>query len=356
MLNADNRTVGGHRLGVGDAESLSRTGRCEHVRGAHLAQHVLVLVEEAQQTHAVGVVQRVRLPFEAVELRAVADDAQRHVVVVVGHAVERIEEDGDVLVGDESPGEQHVERVALVGERRVANLVDVDAVRDDLDGVPVPAGIGETVGGDARDGDWVLGDSDGEVFGELPEGGEHAEVVVPVVAPHFVPGRDDGHVGSEGGEFRGEDGKVRKDGGDDEVVILVVKSFGERVGESGREVERFGDGAAVVGVELCFGGDRAEGDALVGGLFRAVPEVAAVDGHIVAVVSESGCNFVDALFCAAFYIGINDVRNKTDSHCVFDGRPKITLFRSDVLLPPTVRLSGIYNRIRTPHSVVQTVR
>ena len=298
MLNADNRAVGGHRLGVGDAEPLSRTGRCEHVRGAHLAQHVLVLVEESKQAHAVGVVQRVGLSFETVGLRAVADDAQRHVVVVVGHAVERVEEGGDVLVGDESPGEQHVERVALVGERRVANLVDVDAVRDDLDCVSVPANIGEAVGGDTRDGDGVLGDSDGEVFGELPEGGEHAEVVVPVIAPHLVPGRDDGHVGSEGGELRGEDGKVRKDGGDDEVVVLVVESFGERVGEAGGEVERFGDGAAVVGVELCFGSDRAEGDALVGGLFRAVPEVAAVDGHVVASLCESGGDFVDALFCA----------------------------------------------------------
>lgn len=284
MLDADNRTVGGHRFGVGDAESLSRTGRGEHVRGAHLAQHVFVLVEEAQQTHAVGVVQRARLLFEAVGLRAVTDDAEGHVVVVVGHAVERIEKDGDVLVGDESSGEQHVERVALVGQRRVSNLVDVDAVRDDLDCVPVAADIGEAVGGDTRDGDRVLGDSDGEVFGDLPEGCEHAEVVAPVVAPHFVPGRDDGHVGAEGGELRREHGEVRKDGSDDEVVIFVAELLGERVGESGGEVERFGDGATVVGVEVRFGRDRAEGDALVRGLFRAVPEMSAVDGDVVAVL------------------------------------------------------------------------
>lgn len=284
MLDTDNRTVGSHRFGVGDSEPLSRTGRGEHVRGAHLTQHVLVLVEEPQQTHPVGVVQGVRLPFEAVELRAVADDAEGHVVVVVGHAVERIEKGGDVLVGDESPGEQHVERVALVGERRVSNLVDVDAVRDDLNGVSVSAGIGEAVGGDTRDGDRMLRNSDGEMFGELAEGGEDAEVVVPVVAPHFVPGRDDGYVGPEGGELRGEDGEVRKDGGDHEVVVPVVKSFGERVGEPGGEVERFGDRAAVVGVEVGFGRDRTKGDALVSGLFRAVPEMAAVDSDVVAVL------------------------------------------------------------------------
>jgi len=216
------------------------------------------------------------LPF-----RAVADDAQGR-VVVVGDGVEGVEKDVHVLVLDQTPGEEHV--VALLREGRGANLLGVNAVRDDLDTVAVGADGCEAVGGDARDCDGVLWRSGGEVFGKLAEQGELAEVVVPVFAPDLVPGVDQWGVGADGGEFDGEDGEVRKDGGDDEVVFVVSEVFVQGVDGAGGEVERLGDGAAVVGVELCFGGYGTEGHSLVGSFGGGVPEVPAVDCYVVASV------------------------------------------------------------------------
>ena len=47
-----------------------------------------------------------------------------------------------------------------------------------------------------------------------------AEVLGPVVAPDLVPGGDQRGVGADGCKLGGEDGEVREDGDDDEIVPI----------------------------------------------------------------------------------------------------------------------------------------
>lgn len=134
-----------------------------------------------------------------------------------------------------------------------------------------------------------------------------AEVVVPVFAPDLVPGGDQWGVGADGGELGGEDGEVREDGDDDEVVFVVSEVFVQGVDRAGGEVERLGDGAAIVGVEFCFRGDGAEDHPFVGGFCGAVPEVPAVDGYLMAFVGKAGADLVDAFLGPAGDEWVDDV-------------------------------------------------
>ena len=315
MLGGDDGAVGGHRFGERDPEALSRRGRGEYARRAHVAEHVLVVVEEAEEVNSIAVGEIVGSVAEAVGFRAIPDDAERG-VVVLNDLVECIQQERDVLIGDEASSKEDIVAVMAVGfwERCVAYLRDVDAVRDDLDSISGRADLAEAVGGDARHGDRVLRDAGGEVFGEFPEGGERAEVFRPVGAPDLVPRRDKRRVGGEAREFRREDGEVREDARDDHVVFVGFESFVERDGEAGGEVDGFRDRAAVVGVEVGVGCDGAEGDALVGRFSGAVPEVAAVDGDVVALVGEANADFVDAFLCAAGHEGMHHIAHKTNIH------------------------------------------
>jgi hypothetical protein len=78
---------------------------------------------------------------------SIADDPQGG-VVIVRDLIERIQQHVHVLVFDEPASEEHV--VALFGDRGASDLLDIDAVRDDLDGLPSGADRGETVGRDGR--------------------------------------------------------------------------------------------------------------------------------------------------------------------------------------------------------------
>ncbi len=137
------------------------------------------------------------------------------------------------------------------------------------------------------------------MFGELAERGGVAEVVVPVLTPNLVPGGDQWGVGADGVEFGGKNEEVREDGGDNEIMFLVSEVFVQEVDDAGGEVHGFGDGAAVVIVEICFRGDGAENHPVVGGLGGSVPEVPAVDGYRVAFVGEAGVDLVDAFLGAS---------------------------------------------------------
>ncbi len=289
-----------------------------------MAENVLVIVEEPEEVDPVGVREAVALPFESGLLGAVADDAERD-VVVLGDCVERFQEEIDVLVLDESASEEHI--VALLGERCILDLFGIDAVGNDLDAVAIGADLGEPVGGDARDGDRVLWGAGGELFGDFSERGEAAEVLFPVITPDLVPGRDEGGVCPETRELRGKDGEVREDAGDDDVVFVLSEVASERWNGSGGEVDGLRDGAAIVGVEFGLGGDGSQCESLVGDLFRAVPEVSAIDGDVVALAGEAGADLVDSLFRTAGDEGVNHVTHERHAHYATWRRTAIMVFR-----------------------------
>lgn len=66
-----------------------------------------------------------------------------------------------------------------------------------------------------------------------------------------------------------------------------------------REIDGFGDGVSVLGVEVRLGCDCVERRPLVVDLSRPVLEVPAVDSGPVAATGEARADFVDALFRAS---------------------------------------------------------
>ncbi|CDK39351.1 hypothetical protein BN903_125 [Halorubrum sp. AJ67] len=71
-----------------------------------MAAHVRVIVENAQEVDAIGVGERVRLGFQRVALRPVADDPEG-AISVGGHSVERFHEGLDVRVFDQLLRDTH---------------------------------------------------------------------------------------------------------------------------------------------------------------------------------------------------------------------------------------------------------
>jgi len=63
MVGGDDGAVGGHRLRKRDTEALARTRGGEDIGGAHVAQDVRVVVEEAEELDLVGVGERFVLGF-----------------------------------------------------------------------------------------------------------------------------------------------------------------------------------------------------------------------------------------------------------------------------------------------------
>lgn len=281
MGGRDDRTVRRHRLREGQSESFSRAGRTEDVGAAHVAQYVAVVIEEAEEIDALTVGARLGLGFETVTLGSVADDSQGR-IVVLGDVVERVDEEVNVLVFDEPPGEEHV--VGGRGNGRTPDLVHVDSVGDDFDVFSSGSDFGEALGSDSGDSDWVLWGARGDVLDEFAAKRESAQVFIPVVTPDLVPGGDERGVRAQRNELRGEDREVGEDRGDDEVVVVSLESFSECGREARGEVDCFRDGAFLFIVEVRFRGDSTECHAFVRGCGRSVPEVTAIDCDIVAAV------------------------------------------------------------------------
>jgi hypothetical protein len=95
-----------------------------------VAEEVFVIIEETEEIDAVGVGQCRCMLMEVVGLWAVADDPERH-IVVVGDCVKGVQQQVDVLVFDQSIGK--VDIVARLRMGCVLDSVDVDSVRDDCD-------------------------------------------------------------------------------------------------------------------------------------------------------------------------------------------------------------------------------
>ena len=213
---------------------------------------------------------------------------------------------------DEPASEEHV--VALFGERRASDLLNVDAVRDDFDVLTGGTNGGKPVGRDGRDRYRMLWCACGDVLGELTERSGVTEILLPVVAPDLVPRRYEWCVRAETGEFRGEHREVREDTGDDDVVFVAAEASAELGECAGREVYGFRDGTTVSVVEVGFRGDCAQRHSLMGYLFGAVPEVATIDGDIVALVGESGTDFVDSLLGPTGDERVDDIRHESHAH------------------------------------------
>jgi hypothetical protein len=86
----------------------------------------------------------------------------------------------------------------------------------------------EPVSRDPRDGDRVLWSPCRHPLTHFAEDGQRAEVLLPVVAPDLVPRRDERRLRAESREFRREDGEVREDAGDDNVMFVVAELAAER--------------------------------------------------------------------------------------------------------------------------------
>jgi len=149
---------------------------------------------------------------------SITDDAEGD-IAMLADPIERRKQEIDVLVFDESPRKEHV--VPLVGARRGPYLFGVDPVRNDRYVVAVGADLGESVGRNARNRDRMLRCSRCHVFANFSEDGKRAEVFLPILAPHLVPGRDKWGVCSESGKLRREDRKIREDAGDNDIVFVV---------------------------------------------------------------------------------------------------------------------------------------
>jgi hypothetical protein len=145
VVGSDDTAVCGHRLRIRKSEALSGTWGAEDLRGAHMPEDIFVVIEEAEELNAVGVGQCCRVFVEAVGLRTVTDDPKCH-IVVGGDCIEGVQEEVDVLVFDQATGKQDV--IPRLREWRVLDLVDVDTVRDDFDGLSGRADFGQSVGCD----------------------------------------------------------------------------------------------------------------------------------------------------------------------------------------------------------------
>ena len=108
-----------------------------------MPEDIFVVIEEAEELNAVCVGQCCRVFAEAVGLRAITDDPKCH-IVIVGDCIEGVYEEVDVLVFNEPTGKQDV--IPRLGEWCILDLIDVDAIRDDFDGLSGRANGGEAVG------------------------------------------------------------------------------------------------------------------------------------------------------------------------------------------------------------------
>lgn len=97
-------------------------------------------------------------------------------------------------------------------------------------------------------------------------------------------------------------------------MLVATESSPDRREGPGREVDRLGDGAPVVGVEVGLWGDGPERHPVVGGLPWTVPEVAPVDGHVVSVLGETGTDLVDPLLGSTRDERVDDVRDEGNAH------------------------------------------
>ena len=91
MIGGDHGTVGGHRLGVGDAEPLADRRRGEHARHAHATEDVIILVQEPEEIDPIRTVQSLGLTLESSSFGSIADNSECR-IALVGHRIECIEQ------------------------------------------------------------------------------------------------------------------------------------------------------------------------------------------------------------------------------------------------------------------------
>ena len=152
----------------------------------------------------------------------------------------------------------------------------------------------------------------GHPFDQFTKWTEHSEILVPVLPPDLVPRGHERDIRAYGRKLRREHRKVRKDRGHDQVVFLDVAP--ERCHNVGGELDRLGNGATIIRVNLPFVAHCTEGKPIELPLGRAIPEMPSVDSHLVSANGETSSDLVNPFLGAPHRERIDDIRDEGDVH------------------------------------------
>lgn len=189
MLDDDARHATGVRFEDGVRKSFADGREDEHVRGLHVADYVLISLNESMERDVVGHADIGSVLFEVSSLGAVADDTRLNLAAqLLGAAGDSIEQPVNVLVFRKSA---NVDDIPVgLRCRDFLKALKVDAVLYDMD-VLHAADFSEVVRDVGRDWDDRVGEYHCRAFDHLPERTLPTDVVIPIVVPYFVPRYDE---------------------------------------------------------------------------------------------------------------------------------------------------------------------